>query len=329
MLRTISRKKSIDPSAYLLLTTIFLTTFLGCSHNISSDPKKEPEEFESEIVSIRNPNIIIQPPVIFAWLPESINAYYLAGLVAGSKDLPAQRTIQEAITKYLTTYGYVYNGSVYSSKDAIARRRKRTNIQPKDLIVVKNWTWAGANFGASGLLKEITLENRGNQNVTDLKIKIGYLGTKGAKEGYWGPTSIFVIHDLLPANSEKTFRDINIGFRHPDERKENMSVLSVKTIIHDLLIGYYLVPENALNDQDLNRTYNLTVDPSGNNSKNNINEYKKGTVIIDVIDAENNVSVWRGAVQALPSFDIPENAKRNRVKLAVEKLVDNFIMSNQ
>jgi hypothetical protein len=198
-------------------------------------------------------------------------------------------------------------------------------MKPSDLILVKNWVWA-ANFGASGLLREITLENKGSQDVRDLRIKVGYLGTAREKEGYWGPTSIFVIQDLLPANSEKTFKNINIGFRHPDGIRENMSVLSAKTITHDLLIGYYLVPVNAINDHDLNKTYNITEAGQENDINN---EYKKGTLIIDVIDAETRVLVWRGAVQALPSFDSSDFMKQEKINLAVEKLIINFIRPNK
>lgn len=285
---------------------------------------KEAEGLESEIVSTRNPNIILQPSLTFTWLPESIKAYDEPGL----KDFPVQETIQKAIIESLTRNGYAYNKkSTHANLSLIKRKRKETNIETKDLILVKNWKWDGANFGASGFLKEITLDNRGNQSVKDIKIRIAYLGTRGAKEGYWGPTSIFVIHDLLPAKSAKTFKDINIGFRHPDERKENMSVLSVKTIIDDLLIGYTLVRKNALNDLDINKAYDIKPRLSENNLR--LNEYKKGTIIIDVIDAETRALVWRGSVQALPSFFIPADAKQNRVKLAVEKLVNNFLMSNQ
>ncbi len=322
MLEIISAKRSKDLSAYVLLTTIFVAA-LSCSHNTSSNFENEPERLESEIVSLRNPNIIIQPPTTFTWLPDSIRAYNVGGL----KDFPLHETIQKAVTESLTRNGYEYQHLTDARKTLIRRQRKGKNIETKDLILVKNWKWDGANFGASGLLKEITLDNRSNQNVKDLKIRIGYLGTRGAKEGYWGPTSIFVIHDLLPATSVKTFKDINIGFRHPDESEENISILSVKTIIDDLLIAYTLVTKNEVNDGDVNKAYDITPRPPGNNLR--INEYKKGTLIIDVIDSETRILVWRGAVKALTSVYIPGNTKQNRINLAVEKLVNNFITSNQ
>ncbi|HWP91599.1 MAG TPA: DUF4136 domain-containing protein [Thermodesulfobacteriota bacterium] len=320
MLQVFTTKRPLVISGYLFLGIIILVA-LVYGQSASSNFEEEPTKSPSEAVFIRNPNFIIETPVRFAWLPESINAYYLAGLTAGPKDFPSQNTIQKAITKRLTPHGFEYDKSAYSGKAVFDREKKGTEMKPSDLILVKNWAWA-ANFGASGLLREITLENKGSQDVRDLRIKVGYLGTAREKEGYWGPTSIFVIQDLLPANSEKTFKNINIGFRHPDGIRENMSVLSAKTITHDLLIGYYLVPVNAINDHDLNKTYNITEAGQENDINN---EYKKGTLIIDVIDAETRVLVWRGAMQALPSFDSSDFMKQEKINLAVEKLIINFI----
>jgi hypothetical protein len=321
MYQIISTKESIHISAFFLLITIFLTTFT-CTHNTSSNPN-ESEELEAELVSIRNPNIIIHPPVTFTWVPESIKSYDDPGL----KDFPVHETVQKAITESLIRNGYLHNKSTYSLKSIIKRKRKGANIQPQDLILVKSWTWAGPNFGAGGFLKELTLENRSNQDAKDLRMRIDYLGTMGPKEGYGGPTSIFVIHDVLPATSEKTFENINIGFRHPDARSENIRVLSVKTVTDDLSIGYTLVSKNALNDHDIDRINDIKVGLSANNDK--INEYKNGTLVMDVIDPETKVLIWRGAVHTLTSFYIPEDTKKNRITRAVEKLVDDFIKSNK
>ena len=47
-----------------------------------------------------------------------------------------------------------------------------TPDQPSDLILVTNWEWQGGQYGTQGILKEITLENRSNQNYKDIKIRI-------------------------------------------------------------------------------------------------------------------------------------------------------------
>lgn len=333
MLQVVPTKRSTYLSARLLLTAILFIA-PACGLNTSSNFARESKGLEPEIVSVRNPNIIIQQPaaeslvtlgslVTFSWLPESIEAYDDAGL----KDSPIQETIQETITKSLNRNGYVYHESTVPGETQFGRKERRKHIQPKDIILVKSWKWAGVNFGGGGFLKEITLDNKSNQHVKDLKIRIDYLGTKTKKEGTRGPTSTFVIKGLIPAKSEKTFKDINVGFRHPHAREESIRVLSVKPMIRDLLIGYTLVTENTLNNQDINTRYSVTADPSG--ISNRKSEYEKGTVIIDVLDAETSVLVWRGAVQALANFDVSKATELNRIKLAVEKLVASFIMSNQ
>jgi len=105
-----------------------------------------------------------------------------------------------------------------------------TPSKPKDLIIVKDWQWAGASYGTEGILKKITLENRSKQNFKDIKLKVNFLGTGGPKEGVAGPTTRVVIHDLLPADSTRTFYNINIGFKHPDARDYSFEVLDAKRI---------------------------------------------------------------------------------------------------
>ncbi|HML95903.1 MAG TPA: hypothetical protein PKC29_10785 [Thermodesulfobacteriota bacterium] len=107
---------------------------------------------------------------------------------------------------------------------------KGSPTQAKDLILVKNWEWAGGQYGTEGILKQITLVNKSSENWKDIKIRVDYLGIAGPKVGIRGFTSRAVIHDVLPAHGEKTFHDINMGFRHPDAKTEDISVMSAKPI---------------------------------------------------------------------------------------------------
>jgi len=102
--------------------------------------------------------------------------------------------------------------------------------QAKDLIAVENWEWSGGQYGTEGVLKQITLVNKSSQNWKDIKIRVDYLGLSGGKVGVRGFTSRAVIHDILPAGSIRTYKDINIGFRHPDAKKVSISVMSAKPI---------------------------------------------------------------------------------------------------
>ena len=107
---------------------------------------------------------------------------------------------------------------------------KGTPTQAKDLILVKNWEWSGGQYGTEGILKEITLDNRSSEAWKDIKIRVDFLGTKGGKLGVKGFTSRVVIHDIIPPRSERTYKDINVGFRHPDDRSVSISVMSAKPI---------------------------------------------------------------------------------------------------
>ncbi len=307
---------------YLLLFSI-LTTF-GCSHNNGSLSQDNTFiKLAPAVISIINPDFVIRPPVTFTWLPEPIQVFE----DPRSNELPIQETFRKAISESLTTKGYKLKQSTNAWKSGPSSAKKRGDIEPKDLILVKDWEWAGPSFGAGGILKELTLDNRSKHDLTDLKIRIDYLGTKGPKEGYGGPTSIFMIHDTLPGRSVKTFKDVNIGFRHPDERRERMRILNAKTIASDLLIGFTLALESALSDEEISQNYDIV--PVLARDKDKMNRYEKGTVIIDVADAESRSLIWRGALQAFASSEVPEALRRERIDKAVKILIDNFIDSTK
>jgi len=307
---------------YYLFISITLLTTIGCSQNKSPNNEENAENLKPSIISIRDPNIVIKKPVTFSWLPESNKLYEDYRL----SKLPIRETIQTAIRESLTSYGYEYRQLPKITNIRHDHIQKGTPVQPKDLLFIKNWEWAGPNFGAGGFLKGINLENRSNQNYQDMKLKIDYLGTKGPKEGYGGPSSIFFIHDLLPANSERTFKDINVGFRHPDSRAENIRVLDAKAITHDLFIGHTLVIKRTLTDHDINRRF--AIYPALHIEVEKPNRYEKGILIIDIIDANSRVLIWRGAIQSSVNLDLSDDKIAERIKLAVEKLIDNFIQSN-
>ena len=106
-----------------------------------------------------------------------------------------------------------------------------TPNQPSDLIIVNNWEWQGGQYGTEGILKELTLENRSDQNYKDIKIKISDLGVRGSsKVGTEGYTSNVVIHDILPAKSTSTYTNVNVGFRHPDATGTHIYVMDAKQL---------------------------------------------------------------------------------------------------
>ena len=118
-----------------------------------------------------------------------------------------------------------------------------TPDQPSDLILVTNWEWQGGQYGTEGILKEITLENRSDDNYKDIKIRINDLGVKGAKVGTEGYTSNVVIHDILPAKSTSTYKNVNVGFRHPDSTDSYIYVLDAKQLSNKEL--RYIIKKEA------------------------------------------------------------------------------------
>jgi hypothetical protein len=107
---------------------------------------------------------------------------------------------------------------------------KGTPGQPKDVIVVKNWQWSGGQYGTEGILKEITLDNTGKNNYSNIKIEVQYLGVPGPETGTKGYTSRAVIHDILPAKNTRTYKGINVGFRHPDAKEVLITVIDADKI---------------------------------------------------------------------------------------------------
>ncbi len=311
---------SYTKALYFLI--YFLLTSYGCTYS-NVDKYKKPEKLEPVIVSTRNPDFNIEQPATFSWLPESIKIY----AYSRSHGFPIEETFQNTISESLIKNGYEFEVKTNNKIAAADIANKGSTMLPSDLIKVKSWKWAGVTFGAGEMLREIILDNRSVHKFKDLKLKIDYLGTMGPKEGFGGPTAIFFIHDLLPARSEKKFNDIVVGFRHPDAKQEKIRVLNAKTVINDLLIGYVFVLEGPLNDEYINRKNGIIKVPSGENEV--LNEYEKGTVIVDVVDAKSRVLVWRGALQARVNFDDPEDKTRKSIELAIQKLVNKFNLSNQ
>jgi len=97
---------------------------------------------------------------------------------------------------------------------------------PKDVIIVKDWEWLETNYGTEGILKFITLENKSDKNYKRIQIIVEYKGVGDSKAVPYRT----IIHEYLPANSEKTFNNINVGFKYKGARDTLISVLDAKRI---------------------------------------------------------------------------------------------------
>ncbi len=94
---------------------------------------------------------------------------------------------------------------------------------PASMVLVKGWKWAGGRYGTEGILSEVTLENRSGVDLKDVEIQVEYLGSN-IRRSY----TRAVLHGVLPKHSTKTFRNVNVGFRHPDAQREIVTVLDAK-----------------------------------------------------------------------------------------------------
>lgn len=92
-----------------------------------------------------------------------------------------------------------------------------------------------------------------------------------------------------------------------------------------LLVGYVIALESALSDLDINNLYGINPGFINKDIEKGGKNYEKGTMIIDIIEAQTNILVWRGAMQGMAEFGITDEKRKIRLKAAVDRLLDEFI----
>lgn len=311
----------IKSRLYILSVLLLLTTIISCGSpkKISNKSDLNTDNLKQYTVSFKSQDVIVESTSVFAWYPESKKIYEDPNL----KDLPLTKEIKEAISQMLWSKGI---SNVQYHEIATNFNNRRTNnesLLPKDLISVKEWKWEGANFGATGLLKKLVLENNSSWNYRDIKVRIDYLGTMGGKEGTAGPTATFTINKKIPAKSERTFTKINVGFRHPDSKKERIRVTNATKTTDQFLVGFILVQERILDDEEIDRVYGLNINTGGNNDIT-IN-YEPGTLIVDIIHPSTGGLIWRGFQETYIKTTDDSTGISEKIDIAVGKLVDKFL----
>ncbi|MEE9214329.1 MAG: DUF4136 domain-containing protein [Thermodesulfobacteriota bacterium] len=311
----------IKSRLYILSVLLLLTTIISCGSpkKISNKSDLNTDNLKQYTVSFKSQDVIVESTSVFAWYPESKKIYEDPNL----KDLPLTKEIKEAISQMLWSKGI---SNVQYHEIATNFNNRRTNnesLLPKDLISVKEWKWEGANFGATGLLKKLVLENNSSWNYRDIKVRIDYLGTMGGKEGTAGPTATFTINKKIPAKSERTFTKINVGFRHPDSKKERIRVMNATKTIDQFLVGFILVQERILDDEEIDRVYGLSINTGGNNDI--IINYEPGTLIVDIIHPSTGGLIWRGFQETYIKTTDDSTGISEKIDIAVGKLVDKFL----
>ena len=106
---------------------------------------------------------------------------------------------------------------------------------------------------------------------------------------------------------------------------ENGYVFSKNEDNASMVVGYVIALESSLNDLDINSLYGINPGYINKDKNKAGNQYEKGTIIIDMLEARTNRHIWRGAIQGMAEFGISDKERETRLKSAVDTLLSEFI----
>ena len=185
-----------------------------------------------------------------------------------------------------------------------------TPDQPSDLILVTNWEWQGGQYGTEGILKEITLENRSDQNYKDIKIRINDLGVRGsAKVGTEGYTSNVVIHDILPAKSSSTYTNVNVGFRHPDSTDSYIYVVDANELSNKEL-RYIIKKETKEGNYETAKKVEITLEDEPERRLSIAERYRQK---LEETDVNFNTDVADSEINDAQGVEIPADTSDDAI----------------
>lgn len=87
-------------------------------------------------------------------------------------------------------------------------------------------------------------------------------------------------------------------------------------------ISYVAALESALSDEDINAHFGIN--PGLSSKSSSAKSYEKGTVIIDVSDNKEHISLWRTAMQGYVNLEIPNHLRKKRVVDVVSAMFRDF-----
>ena len=190
-----------------------------------------------------------------------------------------------------------------------------TPDQPSDLILVTNWEWQGGQYGTEGILKEITLENRSDQNYKNIKIRINDLGVRGsAKVGTEGYTSNVVIHDILPAKSSSTYTNVNVGFRHPDSTDSYIYVVDANELSNKEL-RYIIKKETKEGNYETAKKVEITLEDEPEKRLSIAERYRQK---LEETDVNFNTDTADSEISEAPGKEIPSGTADEAVSTSDE-----------
>ncbi len=98
----------------------------------------------------------------------------------------------------------------------------------------------------------------------------------------------------------------------------------------DFLVGWHAAIRGRLDVREVDRYYGYGhrrwrggyAGPAYRDVQ--IREYEEGMLILDIVDGKSNELVWRGSAQAEIRSDVGPRKKEERIRRAVEKILEQF-----
>ena len=95
--------------------------------------------------------------------------------------------------------------------------------EPKHFVSIKKLSWSTGGFGAI-MMANFTIQNGNDFPVKDIQIECLLSANSGTKIDSAKQT----IFEIVPANSAKTFHEVNMGFIRDQAKKASCEVVSVQ-----------------------------------------------------------------------------------------------------
>lgn len=96
--------------------------------------------------------------------------------------------------------------------------------------------------------------------------------------------------------------------------------LSFKETDSELLVSYALASGAEIDDEELNKAYGAGLEMPAADPASALH-YKRGVLIVDVVDRKSKHLLWRGAIMAEIDLNWPEERKQERCNAAVGELL--------
>ena len=112
-----------------------------------------------------------------------------------------------------------------------------------------------------------------------------------------------------------------------DERLHNAmrSELTRKGLVFaetepDVLVSYALASGAEIDDEELNKAYGDVLDAPAAGKETDLH-YKRGVLVLDIVDRKSKHLLWRGAIMAEIDMSWPEERKQERCDAAIGALL--------